>query len=359
MRGDGCGSRPVKNEWEFPFPVAVPSGDCKIQAMRTYDGKAAKDRMNLLAEKGRNFIFVIDYRGDEAFVEPLEEIDPAECLFNFRGIGNTGDSAGSDGRPIEWCMTPPAPDAYARSFAFVRHALLVGNSYLVNLTCRIPVKANLSMRELFLRAVAPYRLWMRGRLVCFSPECFIRLRHGEISSYPMKGTMDAMQPDAARLLMNNEKEAAEHATIVDLIRNDLSMVADHVTVRKYRYIDCLHTNTGHILQTSSEIVGKVLPQFSRRIGDLVFSQLPAGSITGAPKKKTCEIIAAAEGCPRGFYTGVMGCWCEGVLDSAVMIRFIDTEGGRLYFRAGGGITARSREVDEYHEVIQKVYVPIC
>ena len=154
------------------------------------------------------------------------------------------------------------------------------------------------------------------------------------------------------------KEAAEHATIVDLIRNDLSMVSEHVTVASYRYIDRLQTNKGPILQTSSEICGMLPGDYTKRLGDILFSLLPAGSITGAPKPRTMQIIAEAEGYERGFYTGVMGCYADGRLDSAVMIRFIEQEDGQLYFKAGGGITAQSRWESEYNEVIQKIYVPI-
>ena len=102
-----------------------------------------------------------------------------------------------------------------------------------------------------------------------------------------------------------------------------------------------------------------MPHLMQRPGDVIFSQLPAGSITGAPKKKTVEVIAEAENYHRDFYTGVMGRWDNGELDSAVMIRFIDQCHGKLSFKAGGGITAKSNWKDEYHEVIEKVYAPIC
>lgn len=90
--------------------------------------------------------------------------------------------------------------------------------------------------------------------------------------------------------MSDKKEAAEHATIVDLIRNDLSRVAEHVRVDKYRYIDVLHTNKGNILQASSEISGKLPTDYQKHIGNILDAMLPAGSITGAPKDKTMEII---------------------------------------------------------------------
>ena len=86
--------------------------------------------------------------------------------------------------------------------------------------------------------------------------------------------------------------------------------------------------------------------------------LPAGSILGAPKPKTLEIILEAENYDRGFYTGVCG-WFDGVnLDSCVMIRFIEKESGKLYFKSGGGITHLSNFADEYQEMKNKIYVPI-
>ena len=158
--------------------------------------------------------------------------------------------------------------------------------------------------------------------------------------------------------MADRKEAAEHATIVDLIRNDLSRVATQVRVDRYRYIDVLHTNKGDILQTSSEISGQLPDDYREHLGDIIAAQLPAGSITGAPKRKTVEIIQEAEGYNRGVYTGVMGIYSEGNLDSAVMIRFVEQDAeGNLFFKAGGGITSKSDCRKEYEEVIRKIYLP--
>ena len=86
------------------------------------------------------------------------------------------------------------------------------------------------------------------------------------------------------------------------------------------------------------------------------SMLPAGSISGAPKKKTVEIITEAEGYDRGYYTGVFGCFDGENLDSAVMIRFIEKqESGELLFKSGGGLTVYSDPDSEYREMIDKVY----
>ena len=91
---------------------------------------------------------------------------------------------------------------------------------------------------------------------------------------------------------------------------------------------------------------------------MLFGMLPAGSISGAPKRKTVEIIREAETYERGFYTGVMGYFDGETLDSAVMIRFLEQDGDRFIFKSGGGITFQSRARDEYEEMISKIYVPI-
>jgi para-aminobenzoate synthetase component 1 len=174
----------------------------------------------------------------------------------------------------------------------------------------------------------------------------------------MKGTIDASIPEAETVLINDYKERCEHNTIVDLLRNDLSMVAEKVRVSRFRYVDRIKTQSGEILQTSSEIVGDLPADWHSSVGDLVFRLLPAGSICGAPKPATVRLIAAAEQSDRGWYTGVWG-YYDGVnLDTAVMIRCLANEEGKTVFHSGGGITVNSCAEDEYNEVLQKIYLPI-
>ena len=209
--------------------------------------------MNALAGANVPFLFIVDYAQEQSHIEPLDRIDPATCLFQFPKAGNTETAATALARstaarcagPIQWDITPPSPAAYRHSFDLVKQNLLAGNSYLTNLTCRVPVTTNLTLEEIFLHSEALYKLWLKDRFVCFSPEIFVRIEKGKIKSFPMKGTIDATLPDAEQLLMQDTKEAAEHATIVDLIRNDLSMVSEHVEVTSYRYIDRLQTNKAH------------------------------------------------------------------------------------------------------------------
>lgn len=332
--------------------------------MKFYNRMEAVCRMNRLGAERRSFLFVIDYGQDRVMVEEPDQVDPEELLYNLDGVTNVAAADRVNGREnrgtaIRWETFPVTQEAYADSFHKVVGHIRAGNSYLVNLTCATPVRTDLSLKEIFSRSEARYKLWMKDRFVVFSPEIFVKIRDGHIYSYPMKGTIDATLPDARRRILDDPKETAEHATIVDLIRNDLSMVATEVTVTRYRYIDELPTHKGALLQVSSEIRGRLAGNWQAEVGELLFRLLPAGSITGAPKKKTMEIIAEAETYERGFYTGVMGYFDGDSLNSAVMIRFLEQQAdGSLVFKSGGGITSRSDLTSEYNEMKQKVYVPI-
>ena len=326
--------------------------------MELYSKEEAIQRMNRFGKGDEAFLFAVNFDQSRSFVELLKDINPEELLYAFPGCSNGGNLKTVRPEYIEWKTMPEPLESYRRKFGNVMKNIHVGNSFLVNLTCAVPVKTNLSVKEIFALSDAPYRLWMRNRFVCFSPETFVRIKGGCISSYPMKGTIAASLPDAENVLMSDPKEIAEHATVVDLIRNDLSQVADNVHVSRYRYVERLQTNKGDILQTSSEISGELPEDYRSHIGDIIFSQLPAGSITGAPKPKTVEIIRESEDYYRGFYTGVAGICCRGELVSAVLIRFAGQTENGLIFKAGGGITCNSVCEDEYNEIIQKAYVPL-
>jgi para-aminobenzoate synthetase component 1 len=151
---------------------------------------------------------------------------------------------------------------------------------------------------------------------------------------------------------------AEHVTIVDLIRNDLSQVASGVHVSRFRYIDEINTQQKQLLQVSSVVEGVLSDDYRNKLGDILLALLPAGSVSGAPKPKTLEVIAAAEGEPRGYYTGVFGYFDGRNLDSAVIIRYIENRSGEYFYRSGGGITTQSEVEKEFQEALDKIYVPV-
>lgn len=101
-----------------------------------------------------------------------------------------------------------------------------------------------------------------------------------------------------------------------------------------------------------------MKEFQNKPGDIFQKVLPAGSICGAPKKKTVEIIAETETHQRGFYTGVWGIFDGKKIDSCVIIRYLENNNGEFIYKSGGGITAKSDAAAEYQEMIDKIYVPV-
>ncbi len=319
---------------------------------------AAIAAMNEYGSKAIPFFFIIDFELERPLVYRLDRLQAEGILYDLRGRRNFR-SAPAPPRPLQLRAEPVATDRYDHAFGQVQAHLQRGDSYLLNLTFPSRLHLNYNLREVFENSAAPYKLLFRDRFVVFSPEIFVRIEGGRITSYPMKGTIDAGLPGARRRLLDDPKELAEHYTIVDLIRNDLSMVATDVRVERFRYLDRVQTHRGALLQASSRIAGRLPAGYPARIGELLFRLLPAGSVSGAPKRRTVEIIRAAEGEPRGYYTGVFGYFDGRRLDSAVMIRYIERQADGLYFRSGGGITAMSRQEEEYRELIHKIYVPIA
>lgn len=244
-------------------------------------------------------------------------------------------------------------------FDVVRRGLESGQTVLTNLTARTPVETDLSLREIFLSSGTKYQLFVPGRFVCFSPECFVRVENGRIATFPMKGTIDTSVPDAENVILSDPKETAEHTAAVALLMDDLRLSgAKNVRVERFRYIDRLTTSERDILQVSSEIVGDLASDWREKLGDIILDMLPAGSIAGAPKDSTLDVIRRAEGQPRGFYCGVFGYFDGKMLDSGVLIRFIEEDsGGQKYFRSGGGVTIDSDWAREYREVLAKIYLP--
>ncbi|NND32196.1 MAG: aminodeoxychorismate synthase component I [Saprospiraceae bacterium] len=302
------------------------------------------------------FLFVVDFKGDMSFVLDKTEVPFSSFSFDFNGQTNTDPAAVP--KPFIFHKYPIDFAQFRAAFDQIKVEIHAGNSYLTNLTFETPIDTNYNLRELFFSARAKYKLLCDDAFVVFSPETFIKINNGTISAYPMKGTINAAIPNAEKIILSDIKETAEHATIVDLIRNDLSIVAKNVGVKKYRYIDKIITHEKTLLQVSSEISG-ILPQdYHRQIGTILFSLLPAGSISGAPKAKTVSIINQIEKHNRRFYTGICGYFNGYDLDSGVMIRFIEKKGDQLVFKSGGGITSFSDPQVEYQEYIDKVYVPI-
>ncbi|MBN2351678.1 MAG: aminodeoxychorismate synthase component I [Spirochaetales bacterium] len=317
------------------------------------------EKLNEFGRQRRPCFFVVDFSGKEPFVCDLDRCADEGILFSIPARGNAGEPRPMD-KPFSFVKRPVSFETYARAFSLVRDELRRGNTYLVNLTFPTPVETNLRLEEIFLHSRALYKLLFRERFVVFSPEEFVSVRGNRIATRPMKGTIDATLTDAGERLLGDPKELAEHITVVDLLRNDLGRVARRIAVDRFRYIDEVVTHEGRLLQASTEISGELDDAWPDRLGDLLRALLPAGSVTGAPKKRTVEIIRSVEAYDRGYYTGVFGVFDGRDLASGVMIRFIERDAaGGLVFKSGGGITMDSDPAAEYREMVDKVYVPIA
>jgi len=318
----------------------------------------AAEKMNLLGKECKPFFFMFDFELNKPVIYELNKL-PRDIIISTELFDNSDPQREEYNKIIRLKAEPVSFDEYSKAFNNVLKNIEQGNTYLLNLTFPSIISTKSSLQEIYYCSTAKYRLLFSDRFVVFSPEIFVKIEeNGTIRSFPMKGTIDSSLPDAEREILTNEKEISEHNTIVDLIRNDISMNADNVRLVRYRYIDKIDTPDGNLLQVSSEITGSLGHDWKTRVGDIITSMLPAGSISGAPKNETLRIIKESEIDERGYYTGVFGIFNGQKLDSAVMIRFIEQNDTGYVYRSGGGITFMSDAVMEYEELIKKIYVPL-
>jgi len=313
------------------------------------------DKITSLAQRRVPFLFVISYDKSQIFAHPIDELD-SNIFFKIGKYRNYPQI------PIEKSYKlkkyPIDFGVYKKEFDNIIEEIKSGNTYLLNLTFKTQIETNLSLKEIFTYARAKYKLYFQDKFICFSPEKFIEIEGNSISTYPMKGTIEAHIPNASAKILANEKEMAEHIMIVDLMRNDLAMVARDVKVERFRYIDKIKAGEKELLQVSSKITASLPNSWRDNLGEILDTILPAGSITGTPKKSTVNIIKNIENYNREFYSGVFGVFDGENLYSAVMIRFIEQQNSELYYKSGGGITIDSNAFSEYSELIDKIYLPI-
>ena len=330
-----------------------------MKGMKRYiNSQIVREKMNFAGAANRAFLFAVDFEMESGlFVDdPLNQDD---ILFRAGDVKNFTDTVNSPNESLLKIKDLIRYEKYSEKLSTVMSGLRRGDTYLINLTAKTEIESSLPLREILRATNSQFGICAGEDFVSFSPERFVRIENGIISSCPMKGTIDASIPNAGEIILKDYKESCEHNTIVDLIRNDLGKVSGRVWVEKFKYIDKIETDRGDILQVSSDIRGELPVGYGNNLGDIIFSMLPAGSVSGAPKSSTLRLISKAEGEKRGFYTGVFGYFDGTVLDSAVLIRFIEKKSdGSLFYHSGGGITVNSMCKDEYEELIAKIYLPL-
>jgi anthranilate/para-aminobenzoate synthase component I len=298
-------------------------------------------RRYLLFDHDRQVMTPVGFDGDPVLPDPLPAADRSTSAPDV----------------TTWPM-----DAYTRAFDLVQRELGRGNTYETNLTYRVEVASDeppLSVyRRLRRTNPAPYAAYLQHdgvAVLSSSPERFARIDDGWIETRPIKGTtprdpdpeVDAAQ---ARLLTTDPRLRAENLIVTDLLRNDLStvctpgtvVVPDLMRVESYASVHQLVTTVRGRLRDGVGVV------------DAVRELSPAGSMTGAPKLRTMELIAHVESTPRGVYAGSLGWMAPHAADLAVVIRTLVHDGSRYVAGTGGGITTGSEALAEREEAEHKL-----
>lgn len=252
--------------------------------------------------------------------------------------------------------------AYAKAFAKIKYYIREGDCYQVNLAQRfnVPIEGDPWQAYCMLRSINPspfsaYLNYEDFQILSNSPERFLSVKNGTVQTKPIKGTRPRskdIQEDAALIkeLESSKKDQAENLMIVDLLRNDISKncALGSVKVPKLFAIES-YPNVHHMVST---ITGKL--RDNRSAIDLLRGSFPGGSITGAPKLRSMEIIEELEPHRRGIYCGSIGyIGNNGDMDTNIAIRTILHKDNKMYFYAGGGIVYDSEVDAEYQETFDK------
>ncbi len=286
---------------------------------------------------------------------------PLACfgIFKHPPIIRKIPAAGS-AYPLEGWRPSVSQEQYAQAIARIREHIAAGDTYQVNYTLRLWSKFHEDPWNFFLNACgdARYGAFIEAPpyYICSaSPELFFSLKGKRIFSKPMKGTAPrgrttAEDSENSLFLHNSEKNRAENVMIVDMIRNDIGKIAEFGSVDVPRLYEIEKYPT--VLQMTSTVEAVTAASLSK----IMKALFPCASITGAPKAKTMEIIAALETAPRNIYTGTIGYYGPGrraLFNVAIRTTLIDTATGRAEYGVGGGIVWDSTTDDEYEECLTK------
>lgn len=251
---------------------------------------------------------------------------------------------------------------YRDRVARIRQLIRAGEVYQINFTTRARLEARCGAWRmfcaLFRRHPVPYAAFVNTggeQIVSLSPELFFEIENGRIAVRPMKGTADRgryLEEDlpAAEALRNSEKNRAENVMIVDLLRNDLGRICRTGSVKTQKLFEVERYPS--VWQMTSTVVGKLRPGATAE--SIVGALFPSGSVTGAPKIRAMQHIAALEDSPRGSYTGAVGFFAPGRAQFNVAIRTLALAKRRGEMGVGGGITYDSVAAEEWQECRWKV-----
>ena len=253
-------------------------------------------------------------------------------------------------------------DQYCAMVEKAKHYIYEGDIFQVVLSNRLDADFDGSLLDAYrvLRATnpSPYMFFFSSddmEIAGASPETLVKLENGTLHTFPLAGTRPrgATDEEDKRLeteLLHDEKELSEHNMLVDLGRNDIGKISKFGTVEVEKYMSI--ERYSHVMHIGSTVRGEILD--SKSALDAVDAILPAGTLSGAPKLRACEIINELENNKRGVYGGAVGYIdFRGNLDTCIAIRLAFRKNGRVFVRSGAGIVADSVPENEFNECINK------
>lgn len=326
-----------------------------LLATRVADVPRVVAHAEALARAGAWVIGGVRYEGGGAWDGAQATHPPAAPPAHFEAYAGTPEPWPDTVAPVplDWrdddafgARTPMAAD---EAIANVAEHIAAGDCYQVNLTTRLRAEAGVDLFELFAAlAAAQPGGWAfysaAAGVASVSPELFLHLADGVITTQPMKGTAPRGTPPEA--LRGSEKDRAENVMIVDLLRNDLSRVCEPGSIRVEGLFELVALPT--VWQLVSTVAGETRPGVA--LADVMGALFPCGSVTGAPKVRAMEVIADLERRPRGWYCGALGVirpGGEAVFN--VPIRTVERDGGTFVCGIGSGIVADSTAESERRE----------
>ena len=242
-----------------------------------------------------------------------------------------------------------------------------GDIFQIVLSNRLeaPFEGSLLDTYRYLRTInpSPYMFYFSGtdvEVAGASPETLVKLENGVLHTFPLAGTRPrGKTPEEDKQLeaelLVDEKELAEHNMLVDLGRNDLGRVSKFGTVEVERYMDVLHFS--HVMHIGSTVRGEI--RDDKDALDAIEAVLPAGTLSGAPKIRACQLIDELEDSKRGIYGGAIGYIdFTGNMDTCIAIRIAYKKNGKVFVRSGAGIVADSVPPTEYQETLNKAQAVI-
>ena len=253
-------------------------------------------------------------------------------------------------------------DAYCEMVKKAKHAIHEGEIFQIVLSNRLaaPFEGSLLGAYRMLRTInpSPYMFYFSGtdvEVAGASPETLVKLEDGVLHTFPLAGTRPRGKTDEEDKaleaeLLADEKELAEHDMLVDLGRNDLGKVSRFGTVE----VEKLHSieRYSHVMHIGSTVRGQLRPECDAL--DAIEAVLPAGTLSGAPKIRACQLIGELENNKRGIYGGAIGYIdFTGNMDTCIAIRIAYKKNGQVFVRSGAGIVADSVPEKEYQECINK------